>query len=318
MPETTLESLPSRVVVTGAGGFVGRHVVAQLANQGVEVRAVLGRGHHAPPALAAETFEADLTNLGEATAALDGFGGVVHLAARSGGVATQDQASVFADNRALTDSVLEAVKRVGTKRIFLASSGVVYRDSPNPINEDDPLLGPNDRPNQYAWSKICDEVAAQWAMLEGSVEVVIGRPGNVIGPVDATTPARTTAVYDIIRRATELKPGEPLEIWGDGSAVRSFVHVEDAARAIITAFASGDAGDAYNIDSGESLSIGKLAKLVRDLVAPTAQLAFDPDKPSGPKHRALSVDKLKALGYVPQWGVSRTVDEIVRTPQNSA
>jgi GDP-L-fucose synthase len=236
---------------------------------------------------------------------------VIHLAARAGGIQFQEEgaAGVFGSNRLITDNVLTAAKEHGVGKVFLASSLVTYRAASEPLTESHPLVGPADTPNPYAWSKITDEVVGQW---HTEVETVVGRLGNVYGPGAPFSTTGTTVVHALIDRAARLGNGEDLVVWGDGTAVRSFVYVEDAAQAILVALTAGDDGMAYNIDSGQAVTIAELAETVRDQVNPTLRLVFDDSKPVGMPFRVGSINALNSRGYAPatglEAGITSTVD----------
>lgn len=299
----------SRVVVTGGHGFIGRHVAAALAADGFRTVAVA----HPEGELADVPHESAAVDLADAAAVdtlLEGTDAVVHLAARAGGVQFQTEraAAVFRSNREITDTVLSSARRAGVSRVFLASSTVVYRPASEPLTEDHPLLSLGDNPSPYAWSKITDEVVASWL---DDIEVVIGRFGNVYGPGAPFDAQRSTVVHALIDRAARLEAGEPLTVWGDGSAVRSLVFVEDVARAVRLILAAGTTGTVYNVDSGEAVTIRDLAAAVVAAVAPGTEVVFDAAKPSGPSSRVASIDRLRSLGFEPEIsladGIARTV-----------
>jgi nucleoside-diphosphate-sugar epimerase len=298
-----------RVLVTGGQGFIGRHLVRALTDAGAHPVVV----HHPDtPAMAGLYGDVLALNLDDRTAVADALAGVdmvAHLAARAGGIQFQEDgaAEVFAQNRRMTDHVLEACALHGVRRVFLASSLVVYRASDRPFGETHPVLGPGDRPSPYAWSKITDEVVAGWFE---ATDVIIGRFGNVYGPGASFDPGRSTVVHALIDRAARLPDGDELLVWGDGSAVRSFVFVEDVARAAVALLERGEVG-AYNVDSGRPVTIAELAATVRDAVNPSLGLAFDASRPAGAPFRVPLIDKLSGLGYQPEVdleeGVRRTV-----------
>ncbi len=297
------------VLVTGGHGFIGRHVVNSLARAGANPVSVAQAGTVLGD-LPGETLTLDLEDRNRVTEAVRTVDLVIHLAARAGGIQFQKEGGedVFFTNRLITDNLLAACVAADVERLFLASSLVTYRSSTEPLTETDPQLGPADRPSPYAWSKITDEVVASWHQIN----TVVGRFGNVYGPGAPFDPGRSTVVHALIDRAAKLGDGETLDVWGDGNAVRSFVFVEDAARAALIALTNGSSGEAYNIDSGEQVTIAQLATVVRDQVNPSLKLNFDISKPAGAPFRIAAVDKLAALGYAPavslEDGVRRTVD----------
>lgn len=253
----------------------------------------------------------DLAHIEYLPRAFTGTECVVHLAAKAGGIQFQREGAreVFSANRKITDNVLDACRESRVRRVFLASSLVVYKEQSRPFVETDPHLGLRDRPHPYGWSKITDEVVASWS---SEPEVVTGRFGNVYGPGAPLEPGRSTVVHALIDRAARATDNSDFVVWGDGRATRSFIYVEDAARGVVSALENGQPGEAYNIDTGHAITIADLAELIRDLVNPTLNLRFDDSKPSGAPYRVGSPDKLMSLGFTPKWtlaeGIRATVD----------
>lgn len=309
-------------LITGGHGFIGRHVVSAVAESGAKPLAVVQKGGTQLDGLPGSFVESDLEDPVEVADALAYATKVVHLAARAGGIQFQTEGGqgVFATNRRMTDNILEASIRADVDRLFLASSSVIYKALMRPTEEGDPQLGPDDGPNPYAWSKITDEVVASWYT---ELDTVIGRFGNVYGPGAPFDPSRSTVVHALIDRASRLQDGDDLVVWGDGSAVRSFVYVEDAARAVTSLLESGKRGEAYNIDSGEPVTIAHLAEVVRDAVNPSLGLVFDESKPSGSPYRVSSTAKLLGLGFRPTTSLESGIEATVawyrsRSPSDRA
>lgn len=290
----------ARVVVTGGAGFLGRQVVDLLAQAGAEV-VVPCRPQHGPfPGLPARQVPVDLREPAALDPLLAAGDLLVHLAAQSGGISFQETftADVFVDNQRITRNVLESARRARVRRAFVASSAVVYRESAEPLAETAPLIAPfRDPVSAYAWSKVSDEVLASW--YGEVVEVVVGRFTSLYGPGGEFDPQRSAVVHSLVRKAVEAERagGAGIEVWGSGAAVRSFLHVADAARAVVDVLRDGASGTAYNIDSSEAVSIAELAALVRDAVDPGLELAFDATRPQGAPFRVLDTARLRALGF---------------------
>ena len=139
----------------------------------------------------------------------------------------------------ITDNLLAASAEADVQRVFLASSLVTYLARHRALDRISRPTRPRDRPDPYAWSKISDEVVASWHQ---ELDTVVGRFGNVYGPGAPFEPERSTVVHALIDRAARLGDNEDLVVWGDGSAVRSFVFVEDAAEAVLIALTKGEPG----------------------------------------------------------------------------
>ena len=289
------------IAVIGAAGFIGRNVVRTFAQHG-GVIAIVRPQDAIPDDFPADVRVVDAADGKALTPAVSDAAGIVHLAARSGGIQLQEAShlDLFEDNRRLSATVLRTAVSTGIRRVFLASSAVVYRDpSATTLSEDDPVVGPADRPNGYAWSKVNDEVTAGWMNRPGETGIVVGRFGNVYGPEASFDPSRSTVVHGLIRRITEAPGDGTVTVWGDGSAERSFIHVADVAAAVHLILSRGAAGGVYNVDTTERITIRDLATKIRDLAAPSVRLEFDPTKPSGPARRVPDNTRLRRLGFTP-------------------
>ena len=312
-----------RVVVTGGAGFIGRHVVRQLLNAGARVTVPLHEGDRVTVAgaegrpLTVEGLtlvDADLRESSGAEQALAGADYVVHLAARSGGVQLQHSpsADLFEANVAMTRQVLSAAAACGVRRCYLASSAVIYASDAGPVlDEAAHTVEPwRETVTPYAWSKLTDEATATW-WQEAGLDVVVGRFTNVFGAGATFDPARSTVVHALVKKAVDAAPGGVVEVWGDGSAVRSFIHVRDAASGVLTVLTRGRAGTPYNISSDEPVTIRSLAEAVRDAVDPSLRLEFNPSRPAGPARRVLDTSRLASLGFRPRVSLEDGVCDVV-------
>ncbi|HEX2029476.1 MAG TPA: NAD-dependent epimerase/dehydratase family protein [Nitriliruptorales bacterium] len=304
-----------RVLITGGTGFIGHHVSRLLTRSGAAVTVLHSPGGELPDDADGRIIEARLGEDDVVYSACEGMHAVVHLAARSGGIQLQhtDHAELFAENLRITRQVLQATRRAAVPRVYLASSAVVYGTAAaTPLREDAPKVDPGTAAaTGYAWSKLTDEALGRW-MSSNEHAVVIGRLANVYGPGAMFDPERSTVVHALVRKAVDQAPGGTLLVWGSGHAVRSFIFVEDAARAVVAILTRGEPGRVYNIDTSEAVSIRQLAETVREVVDPSLRLVFDADRPSGPPFRVLDVTALRGLGFEVRTslreGLAHTVD----------
>jgi GDP-L-fucose synthase len=306
-----------RIVVTGGDGFIGRQVLQILRDSGADPLALVG-----PNGDTAVGPRIDLRSADDVADALSGAQAVIHLAARAGGVQFQEgtESDVFWDNVRMTANVLRAGTRAGVRRCFLASSAVVYTTRVvGDIVESTPLVQPSSEPvSPYAWSKVTDEVAGGWANASGRIEVMAGRFTNVFGGGASFDPASSTVVHALAKKVADAGPGGVATVWGDGSAVRSFVHVRDCAAAVAHVLAHGIAGEAYNISTSGPVSIGELATMVQATTDPSVRLRFDASKPTGAPRRVLDAAKLAALGFSPKVGLKAGIRDVVRAYREQA
>lgn len=306
----TATSLTGHVVgVTGADGFIGRHVCEMAESAGAEVRRIV-----APPGSRQGAFIADLVDPAAAREAVEGCDLVIHLAAHAGGVQFQDKTAlrVLDENNAMTSNVLRGCADAAVRRCFLASSGVVYSESAvGMLSETAPTVAPGrEHITPYAWSKLTSEVVGSWFNGE-TIEVVVGRFTNVYGAGASFDPRASTVIHSLIRKAVDAGAGGNLEVWGDGSAVRSFVHVRDCARAVVRILARGMAGEVYNVSSTGPVAIRDLAEAIRDVVDPSLAIRYDVTKPTGPAKRVLDDRKLRSLGCEPLETLESGLAEVV-------
>jgi GDP-L-fucose synthase len=300
-----------RIAVTGGDGFIGRQVLQILRDSGADPLALVG-----PNGDRAAGAPVDLRSADDVADALSGAQAVIHLAARAGGVQFQQgmESDVFWDNVRMTANVLSASMQIGVRRCFLASSAVVYTARVvGDIVESTPLMQPGSEPvSPYAWSKVTDEVAGGWANASGRIEVVAGRFTNVFGPGASFDPVSSTVVHALVKKVADAGPEGSATVWGDGSAVRSFVHVRDCAAAVAHLLAHGIAGDAYNISTSGPVTIRDLATTVQAATDPSVRLTFDASKPTGAPRRVLDSTKLAALGFEPNVSLEAGIRDVVR------
>ena len=290
--------------VTGASGFIGTQVAGLLA----------AKGHQVVP-LSRSAAGVDLTDRGSLSGRLDDVDVVIHLAARAGGVGFQgrDDPRVFHENRAMTDTVLREAERAGVNRVFLASSGVVYRESAELLDETGELISAADSPSPYAWGKLTDEVVGRWYDTSTDVDVVIGRLANVYGPGGDADDDTGTVVHTLVRRAREAAANgkATFEVRGHPDSSRCFIHVADAARAIVLVATQGEAGNTYNIDTSRRVTMSELASVIAGAIPGEIAPVFEDQESHVPNHRATSNRKLRSLGFSPSYDLEDGVGRYV-------
>lgn len=297
----------TRMTVTGGRGFLGRHVVAALADHGVAAR-VLGR---------------DDGNLLDLSTALDLLGDaevILHLAADVGGVdyLGRRASDAFHTNHQLGLNVVAAACRGRCRRLLLVGSPCSYAaDCRLPLSELDLMSGiPSGATGSYGFAKLAVSAAARVLCSAAGVEMVTAIPSNLYGPGDHFDPARSHVVAAVLRRAltATLTDSPTFEVWGSGSATRDFVYISDVARAIAAMAIRPDRlpHDTYNLGSGLETSIRQVADIIAGVVGGGVRPLFNPEGPVGYTHRIMSIERsAQELGYVPevslQDGLARTV-----------
>jgi GDP-4-dehydro-6-deoxy-D-mannose reductase len=292
-----------KVLVTGADGFVGTHLVRALRARGDGVEACGGPG--ASAAL-------EITDVRAVAERVKRFGpeGVIHLAGISSVAQSHQQPSnAIAVNVLGAAHLLEAVRRhTPQARVLLVGSGEVYGTVPRGqrASEDDPV-----RPlSPYAASKVAVEVLARQMVSAYGLRIVLARPFNHLGP--GQSPG--FVVPSLARQLLELKIGagraHPVVAVGDLSPVRDFSHVLDVVDGYLLLLARGEAGEVYNLCSGEGRSIEDLLKDLQQLIGTRAEVRVDPQRlrPVEIPWLVGTSARILALG----WHRRRTVVEALR------
>ncbi len=310
-----------KVLVTGGGGFIGSHVVERLLAAGKSARiTVAGRpGPSTKRNLAAvwkdiRFVKAELADPKAAEKMCRGQDAVLNLAASVGGVGwnSAHPASLFRDNIAIGVNVLEAARRAGVGRFLVVSSACVYpRDCAIPTPETEGFRAEPEITNAgYGWAKRMAEYAGRAYAEEYGMEVAIARPYNAYGPRDHFDPERSHVIAALVKRICD---GEnPVKVWGDGSATRSFLYVDDFARGLLEVAEKYPKADPLNIGADDEISVRELAEMIVRLSGSRAKLVFDRTKPSGQPRRRCDVAKAEeAIGFrarvaLPE-GLSKTI-----------
>jgi nucleoside-diphosphate-sugar epimerase len=323
-----------RVLVTGAGGFIGAHVAAVLAAEGARVTAGTGP-RPSPERLAVleghgceRVVPVDLTVPEECAAACRGQEAVFNLAHADGSVAFKRSrpAAIFRRNTLITLNVLEAAQAAGVERALVMSSSEVYpADAEPPLAEPAGVASLADRTDDgYAWSKRVSELAAGLYAREHGLKVAVARPNNVYGPGDHFEGERCRVVPSLIRGVFEAS--DCLRVWGSGEQVRTFLYVEDLARGLLDLTERHAVGDPVNLGGDEEVTIRRLAETIVRVCGRTLPVVCDARRPAGAARRTVDLAKARAvLGFRPatplEEGLRLTVasyESARRRPQGTA
>lgn len=205
------------------------------------------------------------------------------------------------DNLMIHATVVHAAHQTGsTKLLYLGSSCIYPRMATQPITEDQLLTGPLEPTNEgYALAKIAGIKLCQTYRTQYGSDFISAMPTNLYGPGDNFDLESSHVIPALMRKFHDAKlagRGE-VEIWGTGSAMREFLHVDDLASACLFLMEHYSGAEHVNVGTGIDLSIRALAEAVRDVIYPKAELVFDTSKPDGTPRKVLDVSKLHALGW---------------------
>jgi GDP-L-fucose synthase len=276
-----------RVVVTGGTGFVGRHLAARLQRLGCASVAAMGRGDYdlRREADAARLFRDTRPTL------------VVHLAAVVGGIGANRErpAEFFVDNMLMGVHVLDQAWRAGVPKVVNVGTVCAYpKHTPVPFREDDLWNGyPEETNAPYGLAKKALLVQSQAYRQQYGYNSIFLLPSNLYGPGDNFDPRSSHVIPALIRKCIDaIESGqERIEVWGDGTATREFLYVEDAVDAILLAAERYDGADPVNIGSGQEVSIAEVVGRITALTGFTGSVAWNATMPNGQPHRRLDVTR---------------------------
>lgn len=282
-----------KILVTGAGGFIGGHLVGSLVAEGNEVRAVdvkpLDEWYQVHEN--AESRIGDVSLLESARAAVDGMEQVYNLAADMGGMGFIENNRALCMLSVLTSThVLQAANEAGVDRYFYSSSACVYAGEKQ--NESDVVAlkesdaYPADPEDGYGWEKLFSERMARHFREDFGIKTRMARYHNVYGPNGTYDGGREKAPAAMCRKVALVALGrsDVLEIWGDGEQTRSFMYVDDCVRGS-QEILNGDFAEPVNLGSAELVTINQLADIVEDIAGVKARRDYKLDAPQGVRGR---------------------------------
>lgn len=285
----------ARVFVAGHGGLVGSAIMRRLERDGFT------------NVLTATRAELDLRNQAEVSRwfAENRPDHVFLVAGTVGGIMANSTrpAEFIYDNMMIHGTVVHAAHEVGvTKLLYLGSSCIYPRHANQPIDEDQLLNGPLEPTNEaYAIAKIAGIKLCQAYREQYGDDFISAMPTNLYGPNDNFDLTGGHVLPMLMRKFHDAKvSGDPeVMIWGTGSPMREFLHVDDLADACLFLMDTYSADGHVNVGTGVDLPIRDLADKIREVVFPGAELVFDHSKPDGMPRKVLDTSKLSDIGWKP-------------------
>ncbi len=291
-----------RALVCGAGGFIGGHLVKKLKKEGRWVRGVDIKEHEFAPTAADEFLVLDLRELENCQAALllkDGtFDEVYQLAADMGGMGFIHSAEcdIMHNSALINIHMIDMATRLQVPRYFFSSSVCVYRDmKPGEPEMTEAEAIPANPDNEYGWEKLYAERMAQAYARNYGIEVRIARFQNCYGPEGTWTGGREKAPAAICRKVAEAEDGGTIEVWGDGTAIRSYTYVGDMVDGIYMLMQS-DIKGAVNIGCPQYVSVDELVATVAEVAGKKINIKHV-DGPVGVQSRNFSNERIYSIGW---------------------
>jgi nucleoside-diphosphate-sugar epimerase len=304
-----------KALVCGAGGFIGGHLVRKLQREGYWVRGVDIKPHEWSLGAADEFLLADLRQPDDCRKALtlagSGFDEVYQLAADMGGMGFIHSAEceIMHNSALINIHMVSTASEMGVPRYFFSSSVCVYRDmkfGEPEMTEAEAI--PANPDNEYGWEKLYAERMAQAFARNRGIQVRIARFQNCYGPEGTWTGGREKAPAAICRKVAMAEDGGEIEVWGDGSAVRSYTYVEDMVNGIYLLMQS-DLEGAVNIGCPEYVTVDELVQTVAEVAGKKVNIKHVPG-PVGVQSRNFSNARIYSLGWESKFwlkdGIQRT------------
>ena len=304
-----------KVLVTGAGGFIGYHLVNYLKARGMWVRGVDIREPRYEPSAADEFILEDLRFFENCARAVRGVQDVYQLAADMGGIGyiTASHATLSRNNGLINANMLEASRQEQVERYLYTSSACVYpsflQDSPEgvPLKEQDAI--PADPEKGYGWEKLFSEQLTSYFHEDHGMDVRIVRLHNVYGPLGTYEGGREKAPAAICRKVAEADEGSVIDIWGDGKQTRSFCYVDDCVEGMFRIMESGYSKP-VNLGTEEVVTVNRLVDLVIKIAGKNLKKVYSPTKPQGVRGRNSDNSLLRSvLHWEPKTTLSLGLEE---------
>ena len=295
-----------RILVTGAGGFIGHHLVKRLKKDGYWVRGADIKYPEYEDS-AADQFEIlDLRKYENCLLATrGGVDEVYNLAADMGGIGyiTAYHADISRNNILINAQMLEASRQNGVGRFLFSSSACVYNQAKQkdpdvkPLREEDAY--PADPEPGYGWEKLFAEELCHYYYKDYGLETRIVRFHNVYGPLGTYEGGKEKAPAAISRKVALARVSDEIEVWGDGEQTRSFMYVDDCVEGLTRIMAS-DYRDALNLGTDELITINGLVDLVAKIAGKHIAKRHNLTGPQGVRGRNSDNTLLrKVLGWEP-------------------
>lgn len=296
----------ARILVTGAGGFIGHYLVNYLVDRGDWVRGVDIKEPEFDPTRANEFELLDLRRWENCLQATREIDEVYTLAANMGGIGfiTAHKADVMHDNVLINTHMLEASRLNEVQRLLYTSSACVYPQylqneaDVTPLKEEDAY--PADAEDGYGWEKLWTERLCRHYTEDYDLPTRVVRFHNIYGPVGTYEGGREKAPAALCRKIALVEDGGEIEVWGDGKQTRSFCYIDDCVEGIHRLMQS-DHNEPVNLGRDRMVTVDELIDIIASIAGKTVTKRHDLSKPQGVRGRNSDNSKLKeALNWAPK------------------
>ena len=302
----------SKIFVAGHKGLVGSAIVRNLQSKGYNNIITLDRS------------KLDLTKENDVYCffMMENPEYVFNAAAKVGGIMGNKNhpADFIYDNLRIQNNIIHNAYKSGVKKLIFLGSSCIYPKFPNiPITEDQLMTSPLEESNSaYAIAKIAGMRMCQAYRQQDGFNAISLMPTNLYGINDNFDLENSHVLPAMIRKFHEaalLRHGK-VTLWGDGSPMREFLHVDDLAEACFVCMEKYDDEEHINIGTGEDVTIKELAETVAKVVDYRNTIEWDTSKPNGTPRKVLNVDKIKSLGWEPKISLSEGIKSTYKWYRN--
>jgi GDP-D-mannose 3',5'-epimerase len=314
-----MTSRPERILVTGAGGFIGGHLMDHLIKAGHEVRGVdikpLDDWYQRP--YGHDAWSLDLSLKDNCDAAVDGIDTVFNLAADMGGMGFIENNKAACMLSVLVNThMLQAAAKSDVERFFFSSSACVYaadkQHNPDVVALKESDAYPALPEDGYGWEKLFSERMCRHFLEDFGLQTRVARYHNIYGPYGTWTGGREKAPAAVCRKVAEalLNGSNEIEIWGDGQQTRSFTYIDDCLKGTLLV-THGDSPEPVNVGSSELVTINQLVGIVEAIANVELKRTYILDAPQGVRGRNSDNTQMEATyGWSPSTtlldGMSKT------------
>jgi GDP-D-mannose 3',5'-epimerase len=290
----------TKVLVTGAGGFIGHHLTKYLVDRGYWVRGVDVKEPEYETTSAHDFQLLDLSSPDNCQVATKGIDEVYGLAANMGGIGfiETNKAVIVRDNTFINMHTIEAARINGVRRYLYTSSACIYpgykqkETDVTPLREEDAY--PADAEDGYGWEKLYMERVCRHYTDDFGLDTRVVRFHNIFGPLGTYDGGREKSPAAICRKVALASDGADIEVWGDGEQTRSYCYIDDCVEGIYRLMRS-DHRDPINLGQDRMISINELVDMVSKIAGKKIGKRYDTTKPQGVRGRNSDNTRLREV-----------------------